>query len=324
MAASTPPAQGSIFPFRFHYVKVPADVDQPFEEFEGVATAPGDQMSQSICVPFFAGGSVKNDGGLRSQFGAEVLDQKRDALNRAAAKGTVETFALCRPSSSTVPLAHAGVYMYLDEMGVLKDLPVNKRATEIARGCGLDVESPFHGDTFIARVQVEPAPTRNASFRLSELHSGSEFYRSAPAENAAYDAAMHEYKKAVAEKEVGGGTVERRKASAMARGWWHTQTAEEVEVSVVLPEGRAGDGASPPRARDMRVDIRPHSLTVAIHGSTEPPLVELKLFAAVRPDQSTWVVGTGHGKPCVVATLEKVLPQTWPQLQANQGGDAVG
>jgi hypothetical protein len=313
----------SVFPLHFHYVKISADVDQPFEELEGVATAPGDQMSQSICVPFFAGGSIKNDGGLRSQFGDEVLDQKRNALNRVAAKGSVETFALCRPSSSTVPVPHAGTYMYLDEMGVLKDLPVNKRATEIAKGCGLDVESPFHGDTFIARVQVEPAPTRNASFRLSELHSGSEFFRSASAENAAYDAAMREYKKAVAEKEVGGGTAERREASAIARGWWHTQTTDEVEVSVALPEGRPGESAPPLRARDLRVDIRPQSLTVSINGASEPPLVQLKLFAAVRPDESTWVVGTGRGKPCVVATMEKVIPQTWPQLQANEGGDAV-
>jgi hypothetical protein len=307
----------------FTFVKVPADVDQPFEELEAVATAPGDRMSQSICVPFFAGGTVKNDVGLRAQFGDEVLDQKKDALDRAAAKGTVETFALCRPSSSTLPLAHAGVYMYMDEMGVLKDLPVNKRATEIARGCGLDVESPFHGDVYIARVQVEPGPTRNASFLLSELHSGSEFYLSAPAENAAYDAAMHEYKKAVVEKEVGGGSAEAREASAIARGWWHTQTAEEVEVSVALPQGRASESAPPLRARDLCVEIRPHSLTVAVQSSTEAPVVHLKLFAAVRPDQSTWVVGTGHGKLCVVATLEKVLPQTWPQLQANQGGDAV-
>jgi len=286
-----------------------------------VADGPGDMMSQKICVKFFAGGTVKNDEGLRAEFGDEVLDQKRSALNRVAAQGTVETFALCRPSSSTKPIPHAGVYLYLDEMGVLKDLPINKRATEIASGCGLDVESPFHGDVYIARVQVQPSPTRNVSFRLTELDAGSEFFLSTPAENAAYDAAMREYKQAVADKEVGGGAIDTREEEDISRGWWYTQTADEVEVSIALPE-RKGDVAMPFRARDLDVEIKGNSLKVSIRNESETPVAKLSFFGAIRPNESTWVVGTGHGRPCVVATMEKVIPQTWPQLEAK-GGETV-
>ena len=88
-------------------------------------------------------------------------------LNSVAAAGSVEVFALVRPSAQTMPVAHAGTYFYFDEMGVLKDLPVNRRAAQIAASCGLDVESPFLGDVFIGRVAVQPTPMRNAPFALA-------------------------------------------------------------------------------------------------------------------------------------------------------------
>lgn len=190
------------FPHTFQYVKIPADVDQPFEQLEAVATALGDQMSQAVCKAHFACGSVKNASGLAAEFGTDILSERLGALNRAAAAGSVEVFALVRPSSSTRPVPHAGTYIYLDEMGVLKDLPVNKRASEIAKGCGLDVESPFHGDVYIGRTRVQPSPARNETFHLSELHSGSEFYASAPSENEQYRAAMEGFTRAAKEKQV--------------------------------------------------------------------------------------------------------------------------
>lgn len=307
-------SSSSVFPLKFTYVKIPADTSQPLGELVGVARSAGD--SPATYIEHFAGGSVTNDAGLRAEFGDEVLNQKRGALNRVAARGSVETFALCRPSASTLPLPYAGVYLYLDEMGVLKDLPLNTRAGEIARACGLDVESPFLGDVYLARVQVEPAPTRNTDFTLRDLAPGSDFFRSAPGENAAYDAAMREYNQAVKEKEVAGGPTTHLGAPAsssadLARGWWYTQTADEVELSVALPD-------APLRARDLAVEIKPSSVRVALKGSVGVPLAEFDLFGSVRPDESTWVIGQGPGgKPCVVATMEKVSAQTWPQLESK-------
>ena len=105
--------------------------------------------------------------------------EKMDMLNSVAASGSVEVFAIVRPSGQTMPVAHAGTYFYFDEMGVLKDLSVNRRAGQMAATCGLDVESPFLGDVFIGRVAVQPSPMRNVSFRLAELDSSSPFMRSA-------------------------------------------------------------------------------------------------------------------------------------------------
>ena len=37
-----------------------------------------------------------------------------DLLNAEAAKGSVEVFALVRPSPNTRPIPHAGTYLYFD------------------------------------------------------------------------------------------------------------------------------------------------------------------------------------------------------------------
>jgi hypothetical protein len=121
-----------------------------------------------------------------------TVDQATRRLEATAAAGQAEVFALVRPSESTVPEAHQGVYLYLDEMGVVKDLPENKRAARIARACGADVASPFHGTVYIGRVSMLPSPMRQASFTLADLDAGSKWLATAPEENAKYLQALKE------------------------------------------------------------------------------------------------------------------------------------
>ena len=160
----------------FTYVRLPAG-DEPAEQLTATTEQLGDALSD-LLKPRFAGGSVKNADSLRAEYGSAV-DDKMEALNAVAAAGTVEVFALVRPSETTRPVPRSGTYLYFDEMGALKGLPVNQRAGQIAASCGLDVESPFLGDVYIGRVATKPSPIRNASFALSELDSSSPFLRSA-------------------------------------------------------------------------------------------------------------------------------------------------
>ena len=132
-------------PFSFTYVRVPADAALPVEELTANVFAVGDQLPE-IVKDAFAGGSIVNAEGLRAEYGAAV-DEKMAALNMVASQGSVEVFALVRPSATTRPVAHAGSYIYLDEMGMLKGLPVNKRAGEIAASCGLVSLSTAHART---------------------------------------------------------------------------------------------------------------------------------------------------------------------------------
>lgn len=306
-AARAQPAE----PITFTYCRIPADPAVPVEQLTATTSAYGDQLAESILAPAFAGGRVLNTRGLAADYGSAVVDQKMEALKMAAALGTVEVFALMRPSPTTQPVAHSGVYLYLDEMGVLKNRPLNERASSLARQCGIDVESPFHGDIFVGRVVLSPSPTRNASFALAELDSGSAFMRCVAGENHAYRQAAYEYDEAVAAKraasadpyggepapgreyEAGGikCTDPNPKAygdpEAKERGFWWKQDVESVEVTCGAPKGT--------KKNDLSITIKPSSLKIVVKASTaneEETLCDLALYANVRPEGCTWTVGT--------------------------------
>ena len=78
------------------------------EELTATASAPGDRLAESILLPYFAGGTVKNVDALTAQHGAEAVSKAEAALSEAAARGSVEVFPLTRPSESTLPLPSAG------------------------------------------------------------------------------------------------------------------------------------------------------------------------------------------------------------------------
>ena len=313
-------------PVTFTYVRIPADGTEPPEELSATTSKAGDVLSEKL-VAAFAGGSLKNVDGLRAEYGAAV-DEKMEQLNIMASRGSVEVFALVRPSENTLPTPHSGTYLYFDEMGVLKGLPVNKRAAQIAATCGLDVESPFLGDVYLGRVQVQPSPMRNVSFSLSELDSGSPFMRSAPSENAQYQMAMAEYEKAAKSKTAeatgrananAGGTAPPGAASSSSGeaqpapgGFKWAQTPDDLEVTVALPAGTA--------KKDVQVNVGVKHLKVHIKGQADP-VAQIALFAAVRPDEMTYTWDAAKAQ--VTVMVEKVEGETWNRLEAASDGQIL-
>ena len=83
-----------------------------------------------------------------------------------------------RPSPTN---GNTGVYLYLDEVGLLKGLAPNARR-RTREDCGFDGVQ-FYGDMFVGRVQAEPLPMRNVDFAVADLSVGSEWLRAAAAEN---------------------------------------------------------------------------------------------------------------------------------------------
>jgi len=287
-------------PFEFTYVKVPADEALDYEELTGEIASATDTLQEQLKAAC-AGGSIKRTDHLRTTYGSAV-DSKLDALNSVAQSGSVELFALTKPSKSSLPLPHSATYLYIDEMGMLKDLPKNRRAFELARACGLDVEQPFHGDVYIGRVVVQPS-FRQVSFAAAEVVSSSPWMLSAPTENAQYAAAMHDYEQAAKSKQV-GPTEEEKSA---ARGWGWEQTAEDVEFTVRLPAGT--------QKRDLKVDVTASKLKVSLKAAAQP-IAEVRLYAAVSSDESTWTLGADAAGPHVCVSMEKLNPETWPQPEA--------
>ena len=72
-------------------------------------------------------------------------------MRKLAEEGQVETFCLVKPVPSN---KHTSINIYLDEVGMLKRLPLNSRASELAAKAGFNPPPDFYGDVFIGRVSV--------------------------------------------------------------------------------------------------------------------------------------------------------------------------
>ena len=299
---------------RVKYVRIPADDSEPFEQLEIILArdAAGDQLPD-ILRPRFIGGGAINEKMAREQairqLGENGAALTGAALENASAQGSTETFALVRPSPTN---GNTGVYLYLDEVGMLKGLAPNARADGLARDCGFDGVQ-FYGDMFVGRVQAEPSPMRNVDFAVADISVGSEWLRAAASENYRYNQSMSELQAAMKDKGgmttigFGEGSGDGEMPKGEGDGYRWSQTDDEVEVVV-----DAGEGT---KAKDVWAMFRPDHVKVVVNGETKfevggdkPP----GLFRKVRPDDCTWTIEKGK----VVVTLQKTDEQLWHDLVA--------
>ena len=294
---------------RFKYVRVPADEGKPFEQLEAIvaADAAGDILPD-ILQPRFKGGGTIDERMAREQavrqLGAKGMDLSADALANAAGAGSTETFALVRPSDTN---GHRGVYLYLDEVGMLKGLAPNPRAMALARECGFD-NVQFFGDMYVGSVQADPGPLANVDFTVKELDSGSEWLKRAGVENYQYNQSMQQLQDAMREKgglAMGGSGGDDGMPGGDSDGYSWSQTDDEVELSVDVPEGT--------KSRDVKVTFKPGALIVKV-GLMETVSLPA-LYRKVRTDECTWTF-EGGAKAKVIVTLAKVDEQVWHQLEA--------
>jgi hypothetical protein len=144
------------------FVHVPQDESLPIKELSmkvpqnRTPSNAGDVLLTEL-RPFFSALSNKVDMDLfrdnaSKQFGStDVPTISEDALHRAAEHGLVEVFTLVHPAESN---KYTSVNIYLDEVGMLKRLPMNKRASELASKAGFNPAPKFYGDIFLGRVKV--------------------------------------------------------------------------------------------------------------------------------------------------------------------------
>jgi RNA polymerase II-associated protein 3 len=100
------------------------------------------------------------------------VDQRM--LNMATSLQLVETVSLLSQSKDN---GFVGINLYVDDAGVLKGLPVNMRATELAHCCGRPIE--VRGDAFLARVMDNGDDFQRLDFGLSEVSSAAEWVKRA-------------------------------------------------------------------------------------------------------------------------------------------------
>mmetsp|Transcript_19451 Transcript_19451/g.45480 ORF Transcript_19451/g.45480 Transcript_19451/m.45480 type:complete len:335 (-) Transcript_19451:37-1041(-) len=282
------------------YVRIPADDSEPFEtlETEVDETFKGDYLPIFL-KSYFARGVVNSDAmhaQAVQQLGPQAANLSTKSLLESTAGGSVETFALVRPSPSN---NLCGVYMYLDEVGVLKNLPRNQRASALAQSCGFD-DVAFHGDLFVSRLDASVSPGRNVDFSVGDLDSGSSWLKTAMAENMEYGVQAAKMRQQMAERgglaEVGGKLPDEQQCT----GYSWKQNEEEMEVNVPVPEGT--------KKAALKVAIATRSLTVKVGADT---VVSIELSAPIRPDESTWTLGGN----VVSVTLAKVTEVKWQTLE---------
>jgi len=316
-------------------VRIPCDANEAFEEVKlKVAIERHGDVFPDLGKPFFVGGglidvNMAQDAAMK-QLGAEFAQKSSNlgvALQKETAMGSTETFALVRPSEKN---GRRGVYIYLDEVGLLKGKPRNDRASSLASSAGFSSVS-FHGDVFVGAVKTEPQPMRSVDFYLHEMDSSAKWLKLAPMENAEYSLSMKELENAMNTKNgagmqrinMGGGTNDidgdGQMPSGDGEGYRWEQTEDEVEISVYVPENVT--------AKEIKVGFNADSICVK-NKQTNAEIIKIEnLFKKIRPDECTWTIGktqtstrtldddTGYVK-CVVLSLAKITEgESWPDLQ---------
>mmetsp|Transcript_16758 Transcript_16758/g.41877 ORF Transcript_16758/g.41877 Transcript_16758/m.41877 type:complete len:369 (-) Transcript_16758:492-1598(-) len=244
--------------------------------------------------------------GIQGKDGKQV-DMSRistSAMNAVAAQGSVETFCLTHPADTN---NYTGVYVYLDEVGMLKKLPVNKRAGAIGGTCGYHPAPIFYGDVFVGRTQTQPRMANVDFVAGADTDGGAEWMRRAVSENLAWQQAMNEAtgksaKLKAMEQPAHAGT-DGDVAQESNFSW--TQDEEEIEFTVPI-------SASGLNKKELKVVYKPKVVTVSYQGET---IVRVDLFESVDVDGCTWTLNGNKTK--VVITCEKADPgKIWPRIGA--------
>ena len=107
-------SSASPFPFDFTCVRIPEDDSEECAEVTLTATQAGDLSK--LLKQRFAGGAITNAEPLLASYGMDAVREKMDALTAVGAAGSVESRALVKPSSTTLPAPYSAVFMYYDEV----------------------------------------------------------------------------------------------------------------------------------------------------------------------------------------------------------------
>lgn len=180
----------------------------------------------------------------------------------------------------------------------------------MAQTCGFH-DVPFFGDLYVGRL----AGKENVDFGLGELASDATWMAGAVAANLEHSHAMEKFN-----SEMGGMNgmvgIDTEKGPARTeddgtKGYSWEQSDEDIDVEVSLPPGLT--------KKHLTIKILPRlvSVTWPDVGVAKAGEVALKLFDAVRPDESTW---TMDGQK-VVLSMEKSEEGQWPMLILEEEGD---
>eukprot|EP00956_Cyclotella_meneghiniana_P021801 scaffold40235_cov49-Cyclotella_meneghiniana.AAC.8 len=310
------------------FVYIPHDTSKPISEVTlpsrvVESLGPSGDLLPAYVKSFFADGKTIDDHLFREQaqkqnlMGGgtdEPLKVSSQAMMNATLAGSVETFPLVRPSSTN---KHQGVYIYLDEVGMLKNLPLNFRASKIAGQCGYNPEPKFYGDIFIGRVETKPSHfMHNINIKAEDvINASSDWIVNAPRENLEWTKALDDatggsYRKNH-QSDVSDGTdgvaVQVEKDGAHSFSW--LQNSDEIEVTIPLLSNADVKEGKIAYKKLIKTSFLRKKVIVKYDGRL---LLELDLYEEIDIDGCTWTLD----KDNLVITCEKFEGgKIWPRIE---------
>jgi tetratricopeptide (TPR) repeat protein len=170
------------------YVLIPADESDPIREFHLSVPAKLEDnlgaLTKALNAYYAAqtgGFSPEQREALISTMRKQVAEKNKDSpppdeamLSQVALSQTVDIVQLLPPTAASDWM---GVSMYVDDKGVAKELPTNRRASEVCTQCGLSVQ--VLGDAFVARAWDDQEGFERKDFRPSDLSSDEAWVKAA-------------------------------------------------------------------------------------------------------------------------------------------------
>jgi CS domain len=306
------------------YVKIPTDTSKPLEQlsFRPNKSISGDALVEHLQSAF----TVKDDETididlLRQQQQSQqttLLASATDlptvsdtTLRKVSEQASVETFTLVQPTPSN---QYTSIIMYLDEIGMMKRLPLNTRASDYCTRAGYNPAPIFYGTIYIGRIQQKPR-MRNISFQLGpDTSYDAPWLQSAMVANLQYQLEMNKHTGNTNNRQVGVAGSDGNVQDEDGYSW--TQTEQEIEIVVSLPIDA--------KSKLVTVKFQPLQLTVLYN---KEPKVSIPLFERVDVDACTWTLdsnsrttssgNSGESKDSkrLVITMEKLEEAYWPRIR---------
>jgi len=296
------------------FVMVPHDTSKPLVQVvlpkRLVEALGAGDIIPTYVKSYFSDGKSIDDSLFKEQaskqqhlVGGDPEKLTSQAIANATADGSVETFPLVRPSSTN---KNQGVYIYLDEVGLLKHLPNNQRASKLALQCGYNPAPNFYGDVFVGRVSSVPN-LRNIDIETTDIiDTTSEWMVRAPSENVAWQQMLNEVTGGQGDSQPSVAGTDGVAAESTDGLYSWLQNDEEIEITVSL--SKKIEGGSSVNKSLIKVSFQMQKIIVKYSSET---LLELKLYSKLDVDGCTWTLDSGK----LVVTAEKSNEETWPRLE---------
>jgi len=297
------------------FVRIPWDSSQPLQQCEAYVKSDTttkelleDPLSNSLAQKAFSSSSSSTEVDLQlllsqqtnttllSSDGAALPKISDDALRSVAERGSCEIFRLVPAVPSN---EYNAIHVYLDEVGMLKRLPLNKRASDFAFRAGFNPPPKFYGDVYLGRVKYDNRMNRrhNVPFLLgSDTDPSAAWIQKAVIENLKHQQQANISSDIIQQQHsVGEDGIPKEEG---LYSW--TQTLEEIEIVVPLPD----------KVDRKQISVLFHSKRIKVLLSKEI-LVEIEFYASIDTDGCTWTL---ERKSLILTCEKQDGGVSWPRI----------